>query len=322
MASAKVLYVKITGVSSEILKNLVLAGVRSAICDGRPYPDAVLDTPSSFFPPSERTLPSNNTSYIQNSEKQEDERSVKRQRKMTVGKAMQPHVHELNPLLEECELNESASLQSIPDEYFSKFDVVIASQIGMEEAARISNATTSSNGKFFLVHVFGWYACALMDLGSSTVFRKELGKDKLSDVCHLSNYTSFKKLINVKLGDIKDRWHKDGPPVVWARYKSILHYFSAEKEWPSEKEADKFVNVTKDFLSEEGLKSNYLGGDNELKELANVAMAEMSPVCSVIGGVLGNEVIKILSGKGEPANNMVLFDGMDGGCKNFTIKEK
>merc|ERR1740139_384585 len=62
MASAKVLYVNMSGVSSEILKNLILAGVRCAICDDRPYPDAVLDMPSSFLPPSERTPSSTSTS--------------------------------------------------------------------------------------------------------------------------------------------------------------------------------------------------------------------------------------------------------------------
>jgi len=249
-------------------------------------------------------------------------KSAKRQRKMTVAKAMQPHVHELNPLLEECELNENMSLQSIPDEYFSKFDVVIASQIGLEDIKRISKATTSSGGKFYVVHAFGWYACALIDLGADYSFRKELGKDKLSDVCKVKPYMSIENLVCVKLQDIKDRWHKDGPPLVWARYKTILNYYNSENEWPSEEDAMKFVDLTKRFLIEEGLKDDYLGNDAELKHLATVAMAEISPVCAVIGGVLGNEVIKILSGKGEPANNTLLFDGMDGACQNFTINKR
>ncbi len=63
-----------------------------------------------------------------------------------------------------------------------------------------------------------------------------------------------------------------------------------------------------------------MGDEDELKQLANTATADVSPVCAVMGGVLGNEVIKAISGKGEPANNMLLFDGMDGGCKSFALK--
>jgi hypothetical protein len=51
-----------------------------------------------------------------------------------------------------------------------------------------------------------------------------------------------------------------------------------------------------------------LGGEENLRSLALKASAEVSPVCSVLGGIIGNEVIKALSGtKGEPANNILLF---------------
>ena len=62
-------------------------------------------------------------------------------------------------------------------------------------------------------------------------------------------------------------------------------------------------------------------GLNGLGEFCATANAEVSPVCAVLGGVLGNEVIKAISGRGEPANNILLFDGLEGGCKAFTIKK-
>jgi ubiquitin-like 1-activating enzyme E1 A len=48
-----------------------------------------------------------------------------------------------------------------------------------------------------------------------------------------------------------------------------------------------------------------------------VATAEIAPVCSVLGGLVGNEIIKTLTGKGEPANNTLLFDGTS--CKAYTF---
>ncbi|KAL0441910.1 UNVERIFIED_CONTAM: SUMO-activating enzyme subunitB-1 [Sesamum radiatum] len=39
---------------------------------------------------------------------------------------------------------------------------------------------------------------------------------------------------------------------------------------------------------------------------------EFPPVCAVIGGILGQEVIKAISGKGDPLKNFFFFDAMDG----------
>jgi hypothetical protein len=41
--------------------------------------------------------------------------------------------------------------------------------------------------------------------------------------------------------------------------------------------------------------------------------AELSPVAAVVGGVLVNEALKIVTGKDEPLSNFFVFDGMGGG---------
>ena len=309
MINAKILYINISGVSSEILKNMVLAGISSTLIDERPYPDAVLKTPSSFLSPIER--------FDHLEEVEEFEPPSKRKKKMTVARAIQPHVEELNPLLGECEINEASSMNS--DDFFGKFDIVIASQIGFDEAIRISKATTDRGGKFYLVDSFGFSACAILDLGPEHMFRKEIGKDRLSDNCKLEIYTSMEEIRNKILGEMKDRWHKNGPPSVWVSYRSILHYHSVRKKWPHENDASDFVDITSKFLKEQGLKNDYLGNDIALKRLASTATLEIASVASVMGGIIGNEVIKAISGKGEPANNTLLFDGTDGGCKSFVL---
>ena len=69
-------------------------------------------------------------------------------------------------------------------------------------------------------------------------------------------------------------------------------------------------------------RNHALGSDEQLGTLASLATAEISPVCAVLGGIIGNEVIKAISGKGTPANNMLMFDGMDGGCRSFVLQSK
>lgn len=306
MSTAKVLYINITGISSETLKNLILAGIKCAIADGRPYPQALESTPSSFLSP-------------QPHQGRKDDEHESKKSKQTVAGAMQSPVHELNPLLTECEIYEG-EVKDIPDEFLAKFDVVIASCIGLMDAERIAAATTTGGGSFYLVQTFGFYACAFVDLGEGHTFRKEVGKDKLSDVMKVDSYLSLRDMNKVMLGNMKDRWHKCGPPKLLCQYRVILNYFDTENEWPSEMSGEKFAAISKDFLRKQNLKDDYLGSEDDLKRLAAIATAEVSPACAVLGGVLGNEVIKVISGKGEPANNILLFDGMDGGCKSFTVK--
>jgi ubiquitin-like 1-activating enzyme E1 A len=45
------------------------------------------------------------------------------------------------------------------------------------------------------------------------------------------------------------------------------------------------------------------------REVARSAVAELSPVCAVLGGILGQEVLKAISRKGELACNCFVFDG-------------
>nr|CAN77060.1 hypothetical protein VITISV_022139 [Vitis vinifera] len=40
--------------------------------------------------------------------------------------------------------------------------------------------------------------------------------------------------------------------------------------------------------------------------------SEFPPVCAILGGILGQEVIKAISGKGDPLKNFFFFDAIDG----------
>jgi ubiquitin-like 1-activating enzyme E1 A len=294
-----------------------LAGIRAVICDGRSYPESMASTPCSFLPPDERSVAAG--ADLENAV-DDSESQAKRVRRLTVASAMQSPVTELNPLIHPCEINELHPLDSIDDGYFADFDVVVASNIGMKQATRISKAVTAAGHKFFLVDTFGWYAVAVLDLGKQHTFRKEVGKDKLSDELNIQPYTAMEDIARASLCNATDRWYKDGPPKIWAKYRSILHYRDSKAESSTNGGIEDFIECTRVFLTTSGLKDpNYLGTDQDLKDLAYTASAEMSPVCAVMGGIIGNEVIKAITGKGEPANNILLFDGMDGSCQNFTI---
>ena len=305
---SQVLYINVTGVSSEILKNLVLAGIRATICDTRPFPAAVADTPSFLLPPSATAAvgePATKKTKIYD----------------TVGEALKPVVEDLNLLLGDCDIisKDVSELIATTDasSFWKDYPIVIASRISPADATSLAKVVTAAGNKFICVDCFGMYGGSMMVLGDHS-FRPEVGK-KLLDPKPLLPHIPLEDMLAVPLEDAVNRFHKQHPPPVWMRYRSILEYRQQANEWPSEEKADHFVETIRTWIEATSPKllDHEILQPEALKGLAKVASAEIAPVTSVLGGILGNEVIKAISGKGEPANNTVLFDGET--CKAWTF---
>jgi ubiquitin-like 1-activating enzyme E1 A len=315
MSKTKVLYIHVTGVSSEVLKNLVLAGIRATLCDNRTYPEAVMDTPSFFLSAQDRIA------CTESADTAESEPAAKKPKHGTVAEALQTGVEELNPLLGPCDIV-STPVSELSSELLSQFSIVVASRIGMSDAIRISQATTAAGGKFYMADCFGLFGAAAFDLGEKHTYRPEKGKE-LQDPVILEPHVPLETVFEVALVDATNRFHKTPPPA-WIRYRSILEYVEQTKSWPSEENAKDFVKVVRGWIEEKSpsLLENELLSESALEDLAKVSTSEVAPVCAVLGGILGNEIIKSISGKGEPANNTLLFDGLSSKLWTFLIKPK
>jgi ubiquitin-like 1-activating enzyme E1 A len=317
MSKTKVLYIHVTGVSSEVLKNLVLAGIRATLCDNRTYPEAVMDTPSFFLSAQDRIACTDTADADTASEPA----TKKPKHAGTVAEAVQTSVEELNPLLGPCDIV-STPVSELTSEFLSQFSIVVASRIGMSDAIRISQATTAAGGKFYMADCFGLYGAAAFDLGEKHTYRPEKGKE-LQDPVVLEPHVPLETVFQVALADATNRFHKTPPPA-WIRYRSILEYVEQTKSWPSEENAKDFVKVVRGWIKENSpsLLENELLSESALESLAKVSTSEVAPVCAVLGGMIGNEVIKAISGKGEPANNTLLFDGLCCKLWTFLVKPK
>ena len=320
------------------MKNLVLAGVAAVVCDPRPYPDAVRELPSSFFRASEMEK------IIAEREKEtEGEPDSKRLKaSKTVAEAVAPEIDELNPLLVGRNSIEERAIALLPDDYFGKFDAVVASRLTVAEAKRISLAIqkhqsekknddgdeSEENNLFIVTDTFGLDGCAHLDFGSSHRYRRELGKDKLSDPTKIDPYVSMADMLDVPLADATGRFDKV-PPRVLVLQRLLMDYWEENKKTGSgqvdeEKSEQDFAAFAKKWLNTNKIPQSSLeieeGQSVELGHLAGIALhPEVSPVAAVLGGVLGNEAIKSLTRKGEPANNVLLFSGLDGGCRSFLL---
>lgn len=305
MSNARVLYINLTGVTCEIMKNLVLAGVAAVVCDSRTYPDAVREMPCSFF----------------HAEDMENDASAENgSSRCTVAKSVQPKVEELNPLLAGRNSIEERPLSELPDDFFTQFDAIVASRLTVDEAKRISTSLQKvDEGKLFIVtDTFGFDGCAQLDFGKKHTYRRELGKDKLSDLMSVEPYVPIADMMDIPLAGVKGRWDKSVPRIL------VLHRLFMDY-WSKSGDKQDFATFAQGWLESNNLSQSVLSSDDvqdcSLDALAGIAQhPEVSPVCAVLGGILGNEVIKSLTGKGEPANNVMLFSGFDGGCRSFLLK--
>ena len=84
--------------------------------------------------------------------------------------------------------------------------------------------------------------------------------------------------------------------------------FGALPDPANEKDAETLVQLASDEFARNGLPADFLSAD-AIRHLARVSRAEFSPVSAVLGGVISQEVIKAVSGKGEPISNVFLYEG-------------
>jgi ubiquitin-like 1-activating enzyme E1 A len=292
MMNSRVLYIHVTGVTAEILKNLALAGIKATLCDTRPAADMA----PHFFTP---TGP-----------------PEKRLKYASVAHAVQPLVEEMNPLLEGCPILEK-EVSDLTEEDLKAFTVIVASQIKLEEAVRLSKLANKLHSQFYLADCFGWNGAALMDLGKDLTYRPEQGK-KLLDPVPLPSFTSLEDLVQIPLHQCVNRFHKTPPPI-YLQYRCLLEYQAKKGHFPGGENQDNFDDtVLPAYLKSQQAELS----KDALTALQTAGMAQVSPVCAVLGGILGNEIIKVISGKGEPANNTLLFDGKICKAWSFLVQPK
>jgi len=161
----------------------------------------------------------------------------------------------------------------------------------------------------------------MIDLGGKDFkYRPEQGK-KLLDPTPIKDYVPLSDMVEVPLHRAINRFHKMGPPSTWVMYRALLEYQRQIEQWLGDnKQTSDEVNNAKKIIQEFLTNQRVTMTDEELDDLVTAGMAQVAPVCSIMGGIVGNEVIKIISGKGEPANNTLLLDG--GSCKAWTFLVK
>lgn len=120
-------------------------------------------------------------------------------------------------------------------------------------------------------------------------------------------YITLEKALSVKSGKSGTGLVKRTSPVFFLLHV-MLRFLSRTGRAPSlerrEEDCKELLKLKEDVMSDLGIDPDRLKDD-----FAKNVFGELSPVCAVVGGILAQDVIKVVSEKGMPIINFFLFDG-------------
>ncbi|XP_039624193.1 SUMO-activating enzyme subunit 1 [Polypterus senegalus] len=304
LRGSRVLLVGMKGLGAEVAKNLILAGVKAlTMLDHEQITEEV--TRSQFLIP------------VDSSEKNRALASLER-------------AQYLNPMVEVKADNENVENKS--DDFFLQFDAVCLTCCSRDLMIKIDQLCHKHQIKFFAGDVFGYHGFTFADLGVEHEFVEEKPKmikpsQEISDgpeakkpkidpnetmmVKKISSFCQLKDALEVDWSGEKMKSILKRTPNDYFLLQVLLKFRTDKGRDPLPEcfpeDSELLLQIRNDVLDSQGLSSDLLPDD-----FVSWCFSEMAPVCAVVGGVLGQEIVKALSQRDAPHRNFFFFDGIKG----------
>lgn len=274
LQNARVLVSGLSALGSELVKNLVLAGMGVTLHDTQTTTSSAADT--QFFLTQE---------------------DVGKNR----AEACLTRVRELNPLVDvACE---TKPLEDLPDDFFQQFTVVCVVGATLASELRLDALCRSFGTAFYAARSFGFDGIVFGDLGSHTFRRNTVG-DAAPSEPETVEFPTLEETQKVQWSSLQSA-RKRAPqlPQVFVKNQLLQGYKNQKNVLEiNQNDEVEFIQYARDQFQANGLDEDYLSPD-ELQTLVRVADADLVPICAIVAGILGQEVIKAVSQKDEPICN-------------------
>ncbi|XP_040873809.1 SUMO-activating enzyme subunit 1B-1 isoform X1 [Glycine max] len=200
----------------------------------------------------------------------------------------------------------SGDLSSFDVEFFSKFDVVVVSccSLSAKKLANDKCRKLSKRVAFYAVDCRDSCGEIFVDLQDYKYSKKKQDETVKCDL----KYPSFEDALSVPWRALHRRMSK-----LYYAMRVIEKFEEAEGRSAGEvsiADLSGVLKLKKEICTAQSLNESHVP-DTLLERLVTNAI-EFPPVCAIIGGILGQEVIKAISGKGDPLKNFFFFDAFDG----------
>jgi len=200
------------------------------------------------------------------------------------------------------------------DDFFKQFSVICATGCDLVDLYHLNKTCRENSNFFFAADTFGQMGYFFSDLKTYSYLKKVEGE---ADEVVTTNFTSFEDAMAVK------DWSKmKRTPLVYFGMFFLYHFKRQENRLPqphNPEDQSKLDTLIDTILSEHNVDKSFINQEFRVS-LANNAVAEVSPVCAILGGILGQEIIKVISGKEEALNNLFFFNPITGRNPGETAK--
>ncbi|KAF7838788.1 SUMO-activating enzyme subunit 1A-like [Senna tora] len=281
LSKAHVLVYGMKGTVAEFCKNIVLAGVGSlTLVDDRVATEEALS--SNFLIPLDENVYNGKT----------------------LAELCCDSLKDFNPMVRVSV--EKGDLLSFGVDFFNKFDVVVVSccSLAAKKMANDRCRKLSKRVAFYTVDCRDSCGEIFVDLQDYRYSKKKLEE---TIECQLQ-YPSFEEAVSVPWRALPRKTSK-----LYFAMRVIENYEEAEGRNPGEvliADLPGVLKLKKELCTAQSVNESHVP-DNLLERLITNT-TEFPPVCAIIGGILGQEVIKAISGKGDPLKNFFFFDALDG----------
>ncbi|CCF56335.1 hypothetical protein KAFR_0B00350 [Kazachstania africana CBS 2517] len=302
MRSAKVLLINIGSIGTEITKNIVLSGIgHFHIMDASKVSEE--DLGSQFFLSCE-----------------------------DVGKykidAVRERIMDLNPRVElQFDIE---SVDSINEDFFKNFDLIIATELNREQMLKINQITRKFNIPLYLSGSNGLFSYIFVDL---IEFKSEDEKLKSIKATETGYISTHREIVHVETRqddeDPEKVFEKITTRNTYKHFGEMLLSPTLEKKLTKRQlkrvsnvlpmtltllsqncsNLDEFKNETIKMCDRLTINPKSLSGDY-LEQFYNQIGLEFSPVSAIIGGAIAQDVVNILGKRSSPLNNFIVFDGI------------
>ncbi|KAI5306794.1 hypothetical protein KEM56_007088 [Ascosphaera pollenicola] len=309
--TARILVITFRALAGEIVKNLVLAGVGS-ITVADPEPVKEEDLGAQFFL-SEQHIGQNRA------------------------EAAVPQIKEMNPRVNVTAIAEDIRFKG--PESFAEFDIVIGTDLDFNSMANINAACRVANRPSYVAGVHGFYGFIFSDLISHD-FVIERQKSNVKNPSMVETKTrrilsvTEKKEDDNRIMEVvtkREEYH----PLLLANTSPLPEEFTQTLRkrrqvsplltclralWEYERSHDgayptfsresleSFTQLANERHLELRLDPDTLTSEFLRSFIQNLG-SEISPVAAFLGGALAQDVINVLSGREQPLQNVLVFDG-------------
>jgi len=293
MRNAAILVVRLKGVATEAVKNIVLAGIgRLVVLDGDNV--TLEDLGAGFF-------------------FREDDVG---RNKADVAKS---RIESLNPLVAVEALTGMSQLDHDHlDSLVQGVDMVCVTDMDRESLIRVNDACRRSGKPFYAGGSYGLLGYIFCDLMTHDYIAPDRNapKDTAKNIKNTTSYVPLKTALDYRWTGLTRRQTKELNPAAVFAVLALWEYQSTHGALPDASDvAPALEQIVNALLAKAGVNQQAMPAvPKELVEtVATTAVHELSPVCAVVGGMLAQDILKALAARESPIINFFVFDGHTGG---------